>query len=168
MGQKLVAKSGGWYLQEDGTSVQLGKKAIEAGNYEVVDSFDAPPTPAPDDLPLAEAPVITTEPDLSGLDAGNVPVETGVQVDQFEPLPGSQLPIGPFKDYVYAATPYGEFGIPAGFRIVAFREVLDHEGKRSYRALYDGKAVARTPAERLAWIAQVNAERAEKAEQGRI
>jgi len=170
MGQKITAKGGGWYFQEDGTSVQLSKAAIKAGDYEVVKSFDkVEASPKVLDVgPEAEV-TISAEADLSGLDDGsNVPMDTGIVVDQFKPLPGSQLPIGPFKDYVYAATPYGEFGIPAGKTIVAFREVLDHQDKRSYRAIYGGEGLSRTEEERLEWINLKESERVKLAEQGRI
>jgi hypothetical protein len=128
----------------------------------------AVPGPANELTVGEDAVTITTEPDLTGLDDGSVvPQDTGVVVEQFKPLPGSQLPIGPFRDYVYAATPYGEFGIPAGKTIVAFREVVDHEDKRSWRAVYGGEGLSRTEEERLEWIAKTEKERVEIAAQGR-
>jgi len=191
MGQKIKEKGGGWYFLEDDTTIRLSKKAIEEGGYEVVESFDAGPEPAdsgtvdPDaavegassvvvpsqanDLSVSQGAIeVTAEPELGGLDDGSVqPTDTGIVVDQFKPLPGSQLPIGPFRDYVYAATPYGEFGIPAGKTIVAFREVKDWEGKRSYRAVYGGEGLSRSEKERLEWIAMKESERVALAEAGR-
>lgn len=137
---------------------------VEADKEDVSGLPDAPPQAGG-----FEAPPPPPPPDTSGLDDGSTPAEEeGELVTQLQPLPGTQLPIGPFNDYAFVTTPYGEFGVPKGLQIVAFKEVKDHQGKRSYKAVYEGKQYARTAEERLEWIRQTERQRIEQAEAGRV
>ena len=65
---------------------------------------------------------------------------------------------GPFDDYEFVTTPYGEYGVPAGKVLERFEETKDRRGRTVYRPIYSGEFLTRTPEERAALRAERQAE----------
>lgn len=180
---KLVDLGGGWFERPDGEKVQLRKEEVEAYEASLEEASElgkegsesgAPgPSVGPEVVRLEEtAPSqrgadplesLPSPPPVnfpSGIDEG---AQTGesVNVRDLPPVPGSQLPIGPFNDYAFVTTPWGEFGIPKGQQIVQIEEIRDIKDpeKISYKAILGGTQYARTGAERAEWLRKTEAER---------
>lgn len=107
---KAVATGSGWYTLEDGERVQLNKKQFKASGHELVESFD---DLAPDEAETGEA---------VGAEVPADAPPTGLTPEQISP-PGTKHQrnfarqgntYGPNEDYFFAATPFGEIGVPAG------------------------------------------------------
>ena len=190
---KLRSLGGGWYELPDGERIQLRKsevadfeaglgtpktkkteKAIkvaedENGTDEVDEKEEAA---APEDYEFAYGVQLQHEAEV-GVPSPPPPVvmpegiDDGSESDLIAtPVPGSTFPIGPFTDYAFVTTPWGEFAEEKGKYITGIREVPDKNNPQliSFVADYGGKHTARGAAEREEWRRKSEAER--RANQG--
>ena len=148
--KQLIAKGGGWYYpvggDPDDDKVRLSKKAIKAGSYEIVEP-DSPDGAAEGaEVAAPSGPLVLP----SSATADGPTEEQIAQADQNK--------WGPFKEYEFVTTPYGEFGIPAGRTIERFEPAVARDGRRYMKPVYGGSDRTRTDAE-IAELRKAAAER---------
>lgn len=145
---QLIAKGGGWYYpvggDPDDDKLRFSKKALKAGGYQVVEAEEPAAAETGDEIVAPSGPLIAPSSAVGATD------EQIAQADLNK--------WGPFKEYQFVTTPYGEFGVPAGRTIERFEQATARDGRRYMKPVYGGKDRTRTDAE----IAELRAAAAER------
>jgi hypothetical protein len=138
MATELIAKGGGWYYPVDGDpdadKFRMSKKELKASDYTVVEVSVADEASAPAPAPATPTPQNEPTPNDTSL--------TPELIAQSE-----QQTWGPYNDYQFVTTPYGEYGVPAGRVLVRFELAKTRSGDPYMKPIYEGKDKMRTPGE---------------------